>query len=86
MSIITMRKLLISGAMALTTITSATAQQGPVASACAVEMEKLCAGKSHAQREMRNCLEANKDKVSAPCKTALETTGPGKGTGANKPN
>lgn len=86
MSIITMRRLLISGAMALTTISNAAAQQGPVASACAVEMEKLCAGKSHVQREMRNCLEDNKDKVSAACKTALETTGPGKGAGANKPN
>lgn len=59
----------------------ATAQQGPVAKACAVEMAELCAGKQHVRREMRNCLEANIQKVTPACRSALETTGPGKGQG-----
>lgn len=60
------------------------AQQGPVATACKDDIAKLCAGKSHENREVRNCLEANKAKVSAACKTALETTGGGKGMGQGK--
>lgn len=59
----------------------AAAQQGPVATACKDDIAKLCAGKSHQNREVRNCLEQNKDKVTAACKTALDTTGPGKGMG-----
>ncbi len=61
------------------------AQQGtgPVASACAGDIPKYCAGKSHQNREVRTCLEANKGKVSAACKTALDTTGGGKGKGKN---
>jgi hypothetical protein len=64
---------------------SAFAQQGsgPVATACADDLAKYCAGKSHGNREARTCLEANKAKVSAACKTALDTTGGGKGK-ANK--
>lgn len=59
--------------------------QGPVASACNDDLAKLCADKTHENREARMCLEANKDKVSVACKTALETTGGGKGMGAGKP-
>ena len=81
MSNTSIRRALISAAISLGAITGAVAQQGPVATACAADMEKFCAGKTHVQREMRNCLEANKDKVSANCKTALDTTGPGKGMG-----
>lgn len=55
--------------------------QGPVAAACQDDMSKFCEGKQHANREMRNCLEANKAKVSATCRTALDSTGPGKGMG-----
>lgn len=62
----------------------AVAQQGPVATACKDDIAKLCAGKSHENREVRTCLEANKSKVSAACKTALETTGGGKGMGQGK--
>jgi len=59
--------------------TSAWAQQGPVATACKDDIPKFCAGKEHGQGEVRACLEANKDKVSAACKASLETTGgPGK--------
>lgn len=81
-----MRTLLIVATMSLaTTCGTALAQQGtgPVASACADDIAKLCAGKSHQNREARSCLEANKSKVSAACKTALETTGGGKGKGKN---
>jgi hypothetical protein len=61
--------------------TNSFAQQGPVATACNDDMPKFCAGKEHVQGEMRACLEANKDKVSAACKAALDSTGPGKGMG-----
>ena len=77
-----MRKLLIVAAFSLvSTAGAALAQQGagPVATACADDIAKLCAGKSHQNREARTCLEANKSKVSAACKTALDTTGGGKG-------
>ncbi|HMN37681.1 MAG TPA: cysteine rich repeat-containing protein [Hyphomicrobium sp.] len=63
------------------TATAAGAQGGPVATACKDDIAKYCAGKEHGQGEVRACLEANKDKVSAACKTALDTTGPGKGRG-----
>jgi hypothetical protein len=58
--------------------TGVQAQKGPVATACKDEIPKLCAGKEHGHGEVRACLEANKDKVSAACKTALETTGGGR--------
>ena len=51
--------------------------QGPVASACVDDIAKFCADKEHGQGKVRACLEANKDKVSEACKTALDTTGPG---------
>ncbi len=54
------------------------AQNGPVATACKDDIPKLCAGNEHGQGNVRACLEANKDKVSAACKTALETTGGGR--------
>lgn len=60
---------------------AAFAQQGPVATACKDDIPKYCAGKEHGQGDVRACLEANKEKVSAACKTALDTTGPGKGAG-----
>ncbi|MGE0022202.1 MAG: cysteine rich repeat-containing protein [Hyphomicrobium sp.] len=61
--------------------TGAYAQQGPVATACKDDIPKFCAGKEHGQGEIRACLEANKDKVSAACITALDSTGPGTGMG-----
>jgi hypothetical protein len=59
---------------------SASAQpgQGPVATACVDDIAQFCAGKEHGQGEVRACLDANKDKVTAACKTALETTGGGR--------
>lgn len=57
---------------------SARAQKGPVASACKDEIAKFCADKQHGQGQIRACLEGHKDQASAACKTALDTTGPGK--------
>lgn len=54
---------------------------GPVATACQAEIAKHCAGKEHGAGEVRKCLEAKKAEVSAPCKAALDSTGPGKGMG-----
>ena len=55
--------------------------QGPVAAACGDDIAKFCAGKEHGGGVVRGCLEANKDKVSEACKTALNSTGPGRGRG-----
>ena len=57
--------------------------QGPVATACKDDIAVHCAGKSHVNREIRNCLEANKAKVSAACRAVLETTGMGGMGGMN---
>ncbi|MEZ5856714.1 MAG: hypothetical protein R3D67_18945 [Hyphomicrobiaceae bacterium] len=79
-----MRALIFTSLTALVLTTGiAAAQQGtgPVASACASDLAKHCAGKSHQNREARTCLEANKAKVTAACKAALDSTGPGKGQG-----
>ena len=62
---------------------AALAQQGPgmgpVAAACGDDIAKLCPGKEHGRGgEVRDCMEANKAKVSAACKKALETTGWGR--------
>lgn len=51
---------------------------GPVATACQQDIEKLCAGKEHGQGAVRACLESNKGNVSAACANALESTGPGR--------
>ena len=80
---------ILAGGAALALMTSAAiAQQGtgtgPVATACASDITKYCAGKSHANREVRTCLETNKAKVTAACKTALDSTGGGQGKGAGK--
>ncbi len=80
-------KTIAAAALALAALAAgASAQQGqgPVATACKDDIPKLCAGKEHGQGEVRACLEANKAKVSAACKTALDTTGPGSGAGQVK--
>jgi hypothetical protein len=61
-------------------ISIASAQTGPVATACKDDIAKLCAGKAH-DGEVRICLETNYDKVAAACKAALDTTGGGRGKG-----
>lgn len=49
--------------------------QGAVAKACADDIAKMCADKEQGSGQVRACVAANKDKVSAACKTALDTTG-----------
>jgi hypothetical protein len=64
--------------------TPAFSQAGPVATQCAKDIETYCAGKGHGAGQTRTCLQANHDKVSAECRQALDTTGPGKGRGRNR--
>jgi hypothetical protein len=64
-------------------ISTASAQTGPVATACKDDIAKLCAGKAH-DGEVRICLETNYDKVAATCRTALDTTGGGRGKGMGR--
>lgn len=61
-------------------IAAASAQSGPVGTACKKDIAKLCAGKRH-NDEVRTCLETNYAKVSAACKKALDTTGGGRRRG-----
>lgn len=63
---------------------AAVAKEGPVATACKEEIAKYCEGKEHGKGEVRDCLEAQKENLSEGCKTALETTGGGKGMGKNR--
>jgi hypothetical protein len=52
---------------------------GPVASACKTEIADKCTGKQHGNLAVRACLEANRASLSDACKTALDTTGGGRG-------
>jgi hypothetical protein len=40
--------------------------------ACKADVQKFCADVPRGQGKMRACLDANKDKLSAECKTARE--------------
>jgi hypothetical protein len=70
---------MIAAAAFLTTAATASAQRGPVASACAEDIQTYCKGLPHMNRAVRNCLEANKAKVADSCRQTLDTTGPGRG-------
>ena len=61
-------------------VTAASAQSGPVGTACEGDIASLCAGKTHSG-EVRACLQADYAKVSVACKTALDNTGGGRGPG-----
>jgi len=52
--------------------------QGPVMTQCKDDMAKLFAGKKH-DGEVRAYLEGKKAQASAACKTALDSSGGGKG-------
>ena len=54
------------------------AQTGPVAKNCAADITKYCPGKGHTAGQTRSCLEANRTKVSAKCRSALDSTGGGR--------
>lgn len=72
-------KLLATVALALAAVaTAASAQRGPVAASCQNDIAKYCAGKQHGGGEVRSCLEANRDKVTPPCRSALVATGGGR--------
>ncbi|MDE1935721.1 cysteine rich repeat-containing protein [Bradyrhizobium sp.] len=68
----------------ISAVTPALSQSGPVATQCAKDIETYCAGKGHGSGQTRACLQANRDKVSAECRQALDTTGPGSGRGRMK--
>lgn len=79
-----MKKLLLAAMFGAFTLSPACAQDGPVATACKDDLAKYCAGKPHAGREARTCLDENKSKVSDACKAALDSTGGGHGQGKGK--
>ncbi|TAK48033.1 MAG: hypothetical protein EPO23_09255 [Xanthobacteraceae bacterium] len=51
---------------------------GPVAMQCQKDIEAFCADERHGRGGVRDCLEANKSKVSDACKAALDSTGVGR--------
>ena len=71
-------KLIFALAALMALASPALAQKGPVAKVCAADIQKFCAGKSHGTAQIRTCLEANREKVTAECRTALDNTGPGR--------
>jgi hypothetical protein len=50
---------------------------GPVAEKCGDDLANFCPGIEHGAGASRGCLEKNITKVSAACKTALDSTGRG---------
>ncbi len=57
---------------------------GPVATQCAADIQSFCSGKQHGAGQVRACLKSNREKVSADCRQALDTTGPGRGKGPRR--
>ena len=57
--------------------------RGPLAAACGADIQANCAGQ--AGRGVRQCLTDNQSKISAACKTALESLPPGRGPGGGAP-
>jgi hypothetical protein len=74
---------IVSALVLAASMCAASAQTGPVATACNNDISKLCSGKPH-DGSVRICLETNYDAVSAACKKALDTTGGGRGRGLSK--
>jgi hypothetical protein len=79
--IMTALRMAIAAGLAIAASASAVAQKGPAATACKCDIALHCARKRYQNREVRNCLEANKSKVFDACKIGLESTGLGKGMG-----
>ncbi len=78
------KSIMLAACIALFSTVPALAQgmgTGPVATQCANDIQGLCANKGHGTRQTRSCLEASRDKVSAECRQALDTTGRGRGRG-----
>ena len=66
---------LVAAAMLASTPLAFAQQRGPVAAACASDIETYCNGLPHVNRAVRNCLERNKEKVGTSCREALNATG-----------
>jgi hypothetical protein len=79
--IMTALRMAIAAGVAIAASASAVAQKGPAATACKCDIALHCARKRYQNREVRNCLEANKSKVFDACKIGLRSTGLGKGIG-----
>jgi hypothetical protein len=74
----------IATTIALLSSSASTAQSagaGPVGAQCQADMAKFCAGVRHGSMEARNCLEANRDKLSSACRRAIDNSGGGRGLG-----
>jgi len=79
------RNVLLAAAIVVVSASSALAQgTGPASTQCATDIQTFCAGKGHGSGQTRSCLDANRDKVSADCRDALDTTGPGRGRRSNQ--
>lgn len=57
---------------------------GPVGKQCEADITKFCKDVQHGSMDARACLEANRGKVSAACRRALDSTGGGRGSGRNR--
>jgi hypothetical protein len=51
--------------------------RGPVASACAREINRHCSHLEHGRGAVRACLQAHRGKLSRSCRSALRRTGRG---------
>ena len=51
--------------------------RGPVASACAPEIDRYCQGVRHGYGAVRSCLQAHRQGLSGHCRYALGHTGYG---------
>ena len=68
-------------ALLATGIPSAVAQgmgRGPVANACATEINTHCAKLSHGGGQVRACLQSHRRELSPECQKALDNTGYGR--------
>jgi hypothetical protein len=79
-----MKKMFLGAALVMCAAAPAFGQAAPVATQCAQDIQTYCAREGHGSRQTRNCLETNRDKVSAECRQALDTTGPGRGKPRSK--
>ena len=79
-----MKRYAIALCLLFSAVSPAFSQGGPVATQCAKDIEAYCAGKGHGSGQTRACLQSNREKVSAECRQALDTTGPGSGRGRMK--
>jgi hypothetical protein len=69
----TLSKALLIAIFAAASLSAAAQAQGKGRlAACKEDIQKFCASEPKGQGKVRACLQSNKDKVSADCKTALD--------------